>query len=138
MLDPRLDPNPITLNPLYSMFFGALRENPSLYPDFIQVRALSSKAHATIAKWEGVVDTGFFTDEHELSGEEIADLLVHNSDRGLLEDYKQFQADGETVRSIWAKHKDIVDMRFWTVEAVPVVYEIAASLGLDSYSDIPS
>lgn len=130
------DSNPITLSPLYSTFFDAIRENPSLYPDFLQVRGLSNKAHAAIAKWDGVVCPGFFTDEHNLNGQEIVDLLVQNSDRGLLEDYQQFQADGETVRNIWAKHKDVVDMRFWTVENVPIVYEIAESLGLDSHSDV--
>lgn len=132
------DPNPNTLNPLYRTFLNALRENPELYPDFIQVRALSSKAHATIAKWEGVVDPGFFTDEHNLFTEKVTGLLVQNSESSLLEDYKQFQADGETVRSIWDKHRNIVDMRFWTVESVPIVYEIAALLGLNDHSDIPA
>ena len=132
------DSNLITLSPLYSTFFDAIRENPSLYQDFLQVRALSGKAHATIAEWDGVIAPGFFTDEHKLSGEEIVDLLVQNSDRGLLEDYQQFQADGETVRSIWDKHQNIVDMRFWTVESVPIVYEIAESLGLSDHSDIPA
>ena len=104
-------PAQFTLNPLYSTFFDAIRENPSLYPDFLQVRALSNKAHAIIAKWEGVVVPGFFTDEHNLVTEKIMGLLVQNSESSLLEDYKQFQADGETVRSIWDKHKSVVDVR---------------------------
>ena len=126
------DPSPITLSPLYSTFFDAIREKPSLYQDFLQVRALSGKAYAIIAKWDGVVVPGFFTEEHNLVAEKIMGLLVRNSESSLLEDYKQFQADGETVRSIWDKHKDVVDMRFWTVESVPIVYEIAESLGLEA------
>lgn len=132
------NPNPITLAPLYSTFLDALREKPSLYQDFLQVRALSGKAHETIAKWEGVVVPGFFTDEHNLFTEKVMGLLARNSESSLLEDYQQFQADGETVRSIWAKHKDVVDMRFWTVESVPIVYEIAEFLGLSDHSDIPA
>lgn len=133
MTDPNLEINPIKLSPLQSLFCDAIRERPSLYYDFLRVRALSSNAHATIAKWDHMVNPGFFTEEHNLITEKIMNLAVQEPESSLLEDYKQFQIDAEEVQSIWGKHIGIVDMRFWEVESVPVVYEIAAFLGLDNH-----